>query len=80
MKKIMLGILMSIFLMSIVVAVCGDNEIDYGELCDGTDLNGLTCSTFVFDGELIFYGGTLGCSDECYWNFSQCTAYAPWES
>jgi hypothetical protein len=37
-----------------VLATCGNNKIDPGELCDGTDLGGATCQT-----------GTLLCSADC---------------
>jgi hypothetical protein len=41
--------------------VCGDNNATAGESCDGTDLNGATC-TNVGGG---FTGGTLACAGNC---------------
>lgn len=38
-----------------------------GEQCDGSDLDGLACVDFGFD------GGTLGCMSNCYFDFSACT-------
>lgn len=38
---------------------CGDDLIDGGETCDGTDLAGESCTT------LGFTGGTLGCLGDC---------------
>ncbi len=40
---------------------CGDNvrQGDYGELCDGSDLNGQSCATRGF------YGGVLVCQPHC---------------
>jgi alpha-mannosidase len=39
--------------------VCGNNIIESGEVCDGTDLNSQTCSTLGYD------TGTLSCSSDC---------------
>jgi len=39
---------------------CGDNTIDPGELCDGTDLGGQTCVSQGFPA-----GGTLACNGTC---------------
>lgn len=38
---------------------CGNNVLDLGEVCDGTDFGGQTCVSFGFD------TGTLGCSADC---------------
>ena len=40
-------------------AVCGNGVQEAGELCDGSDLGGATCTDFEFD------GGTLGCASTC---------------
>jgi len=52
---------------------CGDNVRDrqYGEVCDSDDLAGLTCQDFCYD------GGTLGCTDWCEVDVSQCTGTGP---
>jgi hypothetical protein len=39
--------------------VCGDDAIDPGESCDGSDLAGEDCATQGFD------GGALACNDDC---------------
>ena len=46
---------------------CGDNIIDAGETCDGSELGTLTCSNFD-----VFTGGTLSC-DSCSINTISCT-------
>jgi hypothetical protein len=38
---------------------CGNNTVDVGEVCDGSDLNGYTCVDFGFN------GGTLECLPDC---------------
>jgi len=40
-------------------AVCGDNVLEGGEVCDGVDLGGRTCA------DEGFAGGVLGCSLTC---------------
>ncbi|PKN46388.1 MAG: hypothetical protein CVU59_06230, partial [Deltaproteobacteria bacterium HGW-Deltaproteobacteria-17] len=47
---------------------CGDGLLQeaYGEECDGSDLNGLTC------GDYGFYQGTLSCSADCHVELSGC--------
>jgi len=49
-------------------AVCGNGNLDPGEQCDGSDLNGLSCS------ELGFSGGTLSCTGSCVFNTNGCTS------
>jgi len=39
--------------------VCGNNQKEVGEVCDGTDLGGQTCQTQGFD------DGTLSCLSDC---------------
>lgn len=41
-------------------AVCGNDTVEPGEACDGTDLNGRTCADFGCTG-----GGTLTCRPDC---------------
>lgn len=45
--------------------VCGDNQADLGEQCDGTDLNGASCAS------LGFGGGNLVCTS-CTFGTSGC--------
>lgn len=40
-------------------ASCGDGQIDAGEACDTSDLDGETCET------LGYSGGALACADDC---------------
>ena len=47
-------------------AVCGNNIIETGEECDGTNLGGESCISLGFD------GGTLHCSN-CLFDTSDCT-------
>ncbi len=49
------------------VQFCGDNTVDPGEDCDGTNLNGQTCL------DLGWLGGTLSCTSDCRFNTSQCS-------
>jgi hypothetical protein len=47
---------------------CGNNIKEFGEMCDGTDLNGETC---VNNG---FIGGTMACSSNCNtFDANECT-------
>jgi hypothetical protein len=48
-------------------AVCGDGVVDEGEDCDGTNLDGETCTS------LGYYGGTLSCND-CTYDLASCRA------
>lgn len=41
--------------------ICGNNFTEPGEVCDGDDLNGYTCSSVVAG----FNGGTLSCKPDC---------------
>ena len=45
---------------------CGNGQIDDGELCDSANLAGETCQG------LGFHEGSLGCTDECTFDSSQC--------
>lgn len=44
---------------STTTATCGNNMVEEGEFCDGTDLNGETCASQGFD------SGTLKCDTDC---------------
>lgn len=46
--------------------VCGDGFVDPGEDCEGTDLNGGTCSSEGFD------SGSLSCNSSCAYVTSSC--------
>ncbi|MBU1536395.1 hypothetical protein KKF84_13800 [Myxococcota bacterium] len=47
---------------------CGDGEIQAGgvEVCDSTELSGMTCSDFGY------YGGDLLCDSTCQYDLTQC--------
>src|SRR5262249_51389831 len=51
-------------------SLCGNGLIDFGEPCDGMQLNGATCAT-VTGG--AFPVGTLKCSPMCGFDMSGCT-------
>jgi len=48
---------------------CGDGVRDVGETCDGTDLGSSSCF------EQGYYGGTLGCADDCQPDVTGCTGF-----
>ncbi|MEM7813718.1 MAG: PGF-pre-PGF domain-containing protein [Candidatus Aenigmatarchaeota archaeon] len=48
-------------------AVCGNNNAEAGEDCDGDDLKGRDCQ------DLGYAGGALSCTDECEFDTSGCT-------
>jgi len=43
----------------LIQAVCGNEVVETGEVCDGTNLAGKNCSDFEFN------NGTLSCSSDC---------------
>jgi len=47
--------------------VCGNGNIDAGEQCDGSNLNGESCQSQGYG------AGTLGCTSSCVFNTSACT-------
>lgn len=47
---------------------CGNDVVDDGEQCDGTDLGGETCAS------LDYYGGTLACNNDCTRDLTSCQA------
>lgn len=51
-------------------ATCGNNKVETGEACDGTDLNNKTCASFGYT------GGNLKCKNNCTPDFSFCTGGA----
>jgi hypothetical protein len=53
-------------------STCGDNTIDAGEGCDGTQLGGKTCGSLMSGAT-----GKLGCSAYCELDLSGCSLSAP---
>ncbi len=53
--------------------VCGDNEINAGEQCDGYDWGDFTDCTDFDD----FINGTLGCDSDCEFDTSMCQVEQP---
>jgi hypothetical protein len=47
--------------------VCGNDLLEVGEECDGSNLNGMTCFDRGFDG-----GGELSCDSTCDFDTSLC--------
>ena len=52
--------------VSVSVYYCGNDTVDPGEVCDGSDLNGQSCST------LGYVDGTLTCQINCQFNTTGC--------
>ena len=52
---------------------CGNNMINSGEQCDGTNLNSKTCQNLGQG----FTDGTLTCKTDCTFDTSQCTTIPP---
>jgi hypothetical protein len=48
---------------------CGNNNQEYGESCDGYDLNGYDCQDFGYN------SGTLRCNSNCNFDISGCYNY-----
>jgi hypothetical protein len=46
--------------------VCGNGKVESGETCDGTSLNGASCTSLGFD------SGQLQCAQSCKFDTSQC--------
>jgi len=51
--------------------LCGNDSINVGEDCDGSNLGYATCEALGFE------GGTLSCRDDCQFDTSQCTGTPP---
>ncbi len=51
-------------------AICGNGELEAGEECDASELDGQTCAG------LNLGGGTLGCTDGCLFDVSGCDVAA----
>lgn len=54
-----------------IVAGCGNSIIEIGEVCDGLNLNGQSCST------LGYGAGSLGCSSSCTLVTASCVVLVP---
>jgi hypothetical protein len=52
---------------TVKISICGNNEAEGGEDCDGPDLAGNSCITLGFGG-----GGELSCDLSCAFNTSEC--------
>lgn len=50
-----------------VSATCGNGQIESGEVCDGSNLNGASCATLGFN------SGTLACAASCQYDTSSCS-------
>jgi len=57
----------SVTVSASVSGQCGNNIVEPGEQCDGTSLDGKTCSDFNFA------TGTLACSNLCSFELTQCS-------
>jgi hypothetical protein len=53
-------------------SVCGNDKREYGEVCDGADLGGLTCESLSNDQMT----GTLRCNTDCN-NYDESLCYQP---
>jgi len=58
----------SMIIVGVTPPVCGNNIFEIGEQCDGTDLNGQTC-TSLNPG----WTGTLSCQSNCIYDTSGCS-------
>jgi len=54
-----------------VQGLCGNGIVNPGEQCDGSNLNGESCTSRGFS------GGTLSCNATCTFNTSACTTVSP---
>jgi len=58
----------SVNITATVNPVCGNGVLETGEQCDGSNLNGQSCTG------LGYTGGTLSCNSSCTFNTSACTS------
>jgi hypothetical protein len=61
----------TINISAVISGACGNNVLDAGEQCDGSNLAGQSCAG------LGYSGGTLSCNTNCTFNVSACTAASP---
>lgn len=52
---------------TVKISICGNNVVEGGEDCEGSDLNGKSCSDIAG-----FSGGTLACDISCSFDTSNC--------
>lgn len=52
---------------------CGNNILETGEQCDGTDLGGKTCNSLLSPLYGGSWTGTLSCQSGCYYDISKCS-------
>ena len=57
------------------ISLCGNNQIDPGEECDGSKYNGSFRSCNGYDSMLYTSGGTLACTSDCKIDVSGCNRY-----
>lgn len=57
----------------IIGGICGNGVLEWDEQCDSSSFGELTCSDFGYE------YGSLGCTNECLIDYSQCTNEAPEE-
>ena len=50
-----------------ITDLCGNDQVDGTEDCDGTELDGESCTSMGFT------GGTLACNNDCSFDLSGCT-------
>ena len=55
----------------VAASQCGNGSLESNEECDGLSLAGQDCES------LGFFGGTLGCTDTCSFDFTSCEGGAP---
>lgn len=56
---------------TVKITVCGNNTVEEGEECDGSNLAGQDCKSLGYD------GGILSCYPDCTFDTSGCTAAPP---
>lgn len=56
---------------TVKIHLCGDQQAEGPEQCDGVDLQQRSCR------QLGFFGGTLSCDQSCEFNLENCSGVAP---
>lgn len=44
---------------------CNNNKVEFGEVCDGNDLNGLRCQYFQYEPGKYYQTGEVSCNSDC---------------